>query len=71
MAVGTEDHAASQSQRLAHIHMDDAQVRGNVDAAVFLRGGQAEHVIVFVDGTADRAEAVVAVGHRIGKLKLL
>ena len=40
---------------------------GHVDAAVFFRGGQAEHMVVLVDGAANGAKAVVAIGHGIGQ----
>ena len=66
MAVGAEDHAAALGQRFARILVDDRHVRRNVHAAVLLRGGKAEGVVVLVDRTAHGAEAVVAVGQRIG-----
>ena len=46
--------------------MDDALVGGHVDAAVFFGGGQAEHVVVLIDGAAHGAQAVVAVGQGVG-----
>ena len=71
VGVGAEDHAAAAGQLLAGIGMDDALVRRNVDAAVLLRGGEAEHVIVLIDRAADGTEAVVAVGERIGNGEFL
>ena len=46
--------------------MDDGLVGGDVDAAVFFRGGEAEDVVVLVDGAAHGAQAVVAVGEHVG-----
>ena len=33
----------------------------------FFRGGKAEHMVVLVDGAANGAKAVVAIGHGIGQ----
>ncbi len=66
MGVGTQYHVAAVSHRLAGIAVDNALVDGNVDAAVLLCGGKAEYVVILIDGAADSAKAVVAVGHRIG-----
>ena len=71
VAVGTEDHVAAGGKRLTGIAVNDALVGRHIDAAVFLRGGKAEHMVILVDRAADGAEAVVAVGHRIGKRELL
>ena len=71
MAVGAEDHAAAAGHGLAHVLVDDGQVRGNVVAAVFLGSGEAEEVVVLVDGAADGAEAVVAVGEGVGNREFL
>ena len=46
-------------------------MRRNINAAVTLRAGQAEHVVILVDGAADRTEAVVAVGKYVGNRELL
>ena len=40
-------------------------MRRYIDAAVFLRAGQPEHVVILIDRTAHRAEAVVAVRQHI------
>ena len=47
--------------------MDDALIGGDVDAAVFARGGKTEDVVVLVDGAADGAETVMTVGESVGK----
>ena len=49
--------------------MDDGLIGRDVDAAVFLGRGQAEDMIVLVDRAADGAEAVMAVGQRVGNGK--
>ena len=41
------------------------------DAAVLLGGGQAEHVVILVDGAAHGAQAVVTVGQGVGNGELL
>ena len=67
MAVRAQDHAAATAHGLPGVAVDDALVGGHVDAAVFFRGGQAEHMVVLVDGAANGAKAVVAIGHGIGQ----
>ena len=71
VGVGAEDHAAAAGQLLAGVGVDDALVGGDIDAAVFLCGGQAEHVVVLVDRAAHGAQAVVTVRQRVGNRKLL
>ena len=71
VAVGAEDHAAAAGHGLAHVLVDDGQVRGNVVAAVLLGSGEAEEVVVLVDGATDGAEAVVAVGEGVGNGEFL
>ena len=56
---------------LPHIGVDDRLMGGDELAAVLLRRGQAEHMVVLVDGAAHGAQAVVAVGQHIGQGKLL
>ena len=65
VAVRTEDHAAAAGHHFAVVAMDDGHVRRHIDAAVLVRGGEGKHVIVLVDGAADGAQAVVAVGQHI------
>ena len=71
MRVRTEDHPAAAGVHLAHVLMDHRHMRRNIDPAVFLRGGEAEHMIVLGDGAAHGAEGVVAVGQHIGKREFL
>ena len=70
VGVRAEDHLAAARVHLTHVLMDDRDVGRDVDAAVLLRGGQAEHVVVLVDGAADRAQGVVAVGEDVGQREL-
>ena len=56
---------------LPHIGVDDGLVGGDELAAVLLGGGQAEDVVVLVDGASHGAQGVVAVGEHIGQGKLL
>ena len=65
MGVRAEDHRAAARELFTGIGMDDALVGGHIDAAILLRGGQAEDMVVLVDGAADCAEAVMAVRQRI------
>ncbi len=71
MAVGAEDHLAAAGKHFAGVLMNDGLMRGHEDAAVFLRGGKAEDVVVLVDRAADGAEAVVAVGQRVREREFL
>ena len=71
MGVGAEDHFAGGGVPLPHIGVDDGLVGGDELAAVFLGGGQAEHVVVLVDGAAHGAQGVVAVGEDVGQGELL
>ena len=65
MAVGAQDHAPAAGHHLSCVLVDDRLIGRHIDAAVFLRRGQAEHVVVLIDRAAHSAEAVVAVGHHI------
>ncbi len=71
VGVGTQDHVAAGREGLTGILVDNRLVRRNIDTAVLLRGGEAEHVVVLVDGTAHRAQGVVAVGHGIRNREFL
>ena len=71
MAVRTKDHAPAACHHLTRVLMDDRHVRRHVDAAVSVRGGPAEEMVVFVDGPAHGAKAVVAVGERVRQGKAL
>ena len=71
VGVGAQDHGAALGHLLPGIGVDDALVGGNIDAAVLLGGGQAEHVVVLVDGAAHGAQAVVTVGQGVGNGELL
>ena len=71
MRVRTEDHPAAAGVHLAHVLMDHGHMRRNIDPAVFLCRGEAEHVVVLVDGAAHGAEGVVAVGQHIGNREFL
>ena len=46
-------------------------MRGHINTAVALRAGQAKHVVIFVDCSANCAKAVVTVGQHIGNRKPL
>ena len=71
MAVGTQDHLSPARQHLPGELMDHSLMRRNIDTAVFLRAGEPEHMIIFIDGSADGAERVVAVGQHIRHRKFL
>ena len=66
VAVRPQDHAAAARHLFAVIAVDDGQVGGHIDAAVLLRRGKREFVVVLVDRAADGAQAVVAIGEHIG-----
>ena len=71
VGVGTEDHLAAGCHRLTVVAVDICHVGGNIDAAVLVSSGQCELVVVLVDGAADCAQAVVAVGQDVGQGELL
>ena len=71
VGVRAEDHSAAPCQLFSCVGVDDRLVGGDVDTSVFFGGGQTEHVVVLVDGTAHGAEAVVAVCHGVGNGKFL
>ena len=71
MRVAAEDHAADARLDLAHVLMDDRDVRRNEVGSVFFGGGKAEHMVVLVDGAADRAQRIVAVCERVRERELL
>ena len=71
VGVGAEDHAAAACHGLTVVAVDVGHVGGDVDAAVLVGSGEGELVVVLVDGAADSAEAVVAVGQDIGQGELL
>jgi hypothetical protein len=65
VAVRTQYHFSAAGELFARVAMDDAKVGGHIDATIFFRGGKAKDVVVLVDGSADGAEAVVAIGHGV------
>ena len=71
VGVGAKDHGAALCHLLPGIGVDDALVGGYVDAAVLLGGGEAEHVVVLIDGAAHRTQAVVTVSQGVGDGELL
>ncbi len=70
MRVGTENHVAAGGQLFTRVGVNDALVGRYVDTAVLLCCGKTENVVVLVDGTANGAQTVVAVGHGIGQREL-
>ena len=66
VAVRPQDHPAAAGHHLSGVLVDDRLVGGDKVAPVLDGGGQAEDVVVLVDGAAHSAQAVVAVGHHIG-----
>ena len=71
MAVRSENHPAAACQHLAGELMDNCLMRRNIDTAVFLRAGKSEHVVIFIDRSAYRAETVMTVCQHIGHRELL
>ena len=71
VGVGAQDHVAAGREGFAGILMDNRLVRRDIDTAVLLCGGEAEHVVVLIDGAAHRAQGVVAVGHGIRNREFL
>ncbi len=66
VAVGAQDHLAATGHHFTGVLVDDRQMGRHEDAAVLAGGGQAEEVVVLIDGAAHGAQAVVAVGERVG-----
>ena len=71
VGVGAQDHLAAPGQLLPGVGVDDALIGGYIDAAVLLGGGQAEHMVILVDGAAHGTQTVVAVGQGVGEGKFL
>ena len=71
VGIGPQDHGAAERALFAHVLMYDRDVRRHVRPAVFFGRGKAEHVIVFVDGAAHRAQGIVAVGHGVRQREFL
>ena len=71
VGVGAQNHPAGGGVPLPHIGVDDGLVGGDELTAILLGGGEAEHMVILVDGTAHGAQGVVAVGEDIGQRELL
>ena len=67
VGVGAEDHLAAACHGLTVVAVDVCHVGRDVDAAVLVGSGEGELVVVLIDGAADSAEAVVAVGQDVGQ----
>ena len=65
MGVRTQDHLAAACQHFTGKLVDNSLMRRYIDTAVLLGAGKTEHVVIFVDRTANRAKRVVAVGQNI------
>ena len=63
--IRAEQHPAAARQLFACVLVNDRLIRRHIDAAVLLRGGQAERVVVLIDRPADRAKAVMTVRQRV------
>ena len=66
MGIGAQNHLSAARKHFPCELVDDRLMRRHIDAAVFLRAGQAEHMVILVDGAAHRAQGIVAVGEHIG-----
>ena len=71
VAVATQNHVTALHHCLAGELVDNGLVSGHVDAAILLGCRQTEHVVILVDGAANSAQRVVAVGHCVGQGELL
>ena len=69
--IGTENHVSAGRHLLACVRVNYGLVCGNVNSAVFFCSGKSEHMVVLVYRAADGAQAVVAIGKRIGHRELL
>ena len=65
VAVRAEYHFAAACEHLTHKCVDDSLVGGYVYTAVFLCGGKTEYVVILIDGSANGAKAVMAVGENV------
>ena len=71
MAVGAENHAPAAGHHFPHVLMDNGNVRGNKNPAVFFCGRKSEYMIILINGTANCAQGVVAVGHNVWNGKFI
>ena len=70
MRIGAEDHPAAARKHFSCILMDYRLMGRYIDAAVTLRAGKAEHVVILIDRAAHRAQGIMAVGKHIGNREL-
>ena len=70
MGIGSQDHFSAACQFFPGKLMDDRLVGRHIDAAVSAGSGKSEGMVVFVDGAAYGAQAVMTVGKGIRDRKL-
>ena len=66
MAVRAQNHLSAAGVHLPHVLVNDGNVGRNKNAPVLFRGGEAEHMVVLIDGSAHGAQGVVAVCQHVG-----
>ena len=71
VAVRAKDHFPAARHHLPHVLVQHRPVGRHENAAVAFDIGQAEHVVVLIDGSAHRAQGVVAVAEHIGHREFL
>ena len=69
VGVGAQDHPSGGGVPLPHIGVNDRLMGGDKFAAVLLGGGEAENMVVLIDGTAHGTQRIVTVGEHVGQGK--
>ena len=65
MGIRAENHLSAACEHLPRELMNDCLMWRYIDTAVLFRAGQAKHVVILIDRSADRTQRVVAVGQYV------
>ena len=71
MGIRSENHSAAAGHGFTVVGMDVSQVGRHIDATIFMGRRKGKLVVVFIDGSADSTERVMAVSKYIRKWKFL
>ena len=66
VGIGSEDHFSAPAHHLSGVLVNDRLMGRHIGPAVALGAGKAEHVVILVNRSADRAEGIMAVCQHIG-----
>ncbi|CDC63618.1 unknown [Clostridium sp. CAG:448] len=69
MRIGTENHFPTPRQHFTRKRMNHRLICRYINTAVFFCRRKSEYMIIFIDGSSDRTQGIVAIGQRIGNRK--